>query len=60
MASERDSEQKGQLSERNRLFLEDWQKAREEFKKLPPEEQEKARRAAQELWNRATLNGKID
>jgi hypothetical protein len=40
--------------------LEDWQKAREEFKKLPPEEQEKARRAAQELWNRATLNGKID
>ena len=33
-------QKKGELSERNRKFLEDWKKARERFEKLPPEEQE--------------------
>lgn len=53
-------EQKSRLSERNRQFLEDWKKAEVEYKKLPPEEQAELQKQAQELWNRATLNGRIE
>ena len=53
-------EQKGGLSERNRRFLEDWKKAQEAYGKLPPEEQAEIQRQVQELWDKATLNGRIE
>ncbi len=49
----------GQLSERNRKFLEDWKKARERFAKLPQEEQEMHRKWAEEFIREATCNGRI-
>ena len=55
-----DSEQKkGKLSERNRKFLEDWKKAQERVKQLPLEEQEQARKRAEEFVKQGTLNGRI-
>ncbi len=53
-------QKKGELSERNRKFLEDWKKARERFEQLPPEEQERYRKEAEEFVKEATLNGRID
>ena len=50
---------KGELSERNRKFLEEWKKAREQFEKLPPEEQERYRKEAEEFVKQGTLNGRI-
>ena len=53
-------EQKNELSEKDRRFLEEWKKAREADKKLPPEELAQRKQKAQELWDKATLGGRID
>ncbi len=53
-------EQMGKLSERNRRFMEDWKKAREEDRDVSPEELTKRRQKAQEIWDELTLGGLIE
>ena len=57
---EKNKAQQEQLSEKNRNFLEKWKIAREEFQNLPPEEQKRIDSLARKLFNKATLNGRIE